>query len=172
MAEKIGTVRKGSEKKTKQEMLEAYQDAFKQLEEKRADELNPQKRLEEKAAAEAVKTAGALSPEEIDRGIGRLKADIGRMLAEVSERLAAEDGKFRSLEKAIETKQAEIQELYGIEKAAATLAALIESQNQKRREFEVELERQKAELAREVEVTRTEWDLEQKQHDQEIKGKR
>jgi hypothetical protein len=169
MSEKPIQSRKLTEKNTKQEMLEAYQALLKQLEEKRAAELNPERRLEEKRTEEAVKVAEPLSPEGVDREIGNLKADIGKMLAEVSDKLAAEAGKFKSVQKAIQSKEQELQELYGIEKAAATLAALIESQSLKRREFEAELAQQKEELAREIETRRAEWEKEAKLHEVEVK---
>jgi hypothetical protein len=70
-------------------MLEAYQVLAKQLEDKRAAELAPERRLEEKRAEEAVKVAAAVEPEGIDREIGQLKAEIGKFLAEISDRLAS-----------------------------------------------------------------------------------
>jgi len=169
MAEKITTAKKLSEKNTKQEMLEAYEQLAKQMEQKRAAELNPEKKMEEKRTDEAVKVAETLSPEGVDRAIGNLKAEIGRMLADISEKLAGEVGNYKSIQKAIESKASELQELYGIQKSAGSLAALIEAQNQKRREFEIELEDQKAELDREIETTRRGWEKEQKQREVELK---
>ncbi len=169
MTEKPTPIKKLSEKNTKQEMLEAYQALAKQLGEKRAAELNPERRLEEKKVEEAVKVAGGVAPDGIDRDIGGLKAEIGRMLAEVSEKLAAEAGKFKSLQKAVESKEGELQELYGIEKAASSLAALIEAQNQKRAEFEADMGRQQEELTRQIEATRAEWEKERKAHEAETK---
>src|SRR2546422_1448406 len=127
MAEKPAPVKKLSDKSTKQEMLEAYQSLTKQLEEKRAAELAPERRIEERRAEEAIQVATAVAPDGIDREIGNLKADIGKMLADVSDRLAAESARFRSIQKAVESKERELKELYGIEKAAVSLAALIEA---------------------------------------------
>src|SRR6476660_4812505 len=121
-------IKKLSEKSTKQEMLDAYQALTKQIEEKRASELAPERRLEERKAEEAVKVASEIQPEGIDREIGELKAQIGKMLADVADRLAAESTKFRSIQKAVSSKENELKELYGIEKAAVSLAALIEAQ--------------------------------------------
>src|SRR4051812_49197343 len=106
MAEKIAP-KKLSEKNTKQEMMDAYQTLLKDVEEKRSAELNPEKRSEEKKALESVKVASSLTPDEIDREVGALKGNIGRMLAEISEKLSSEVAKYRSLQKAIETKQKE-----------------------------------------------------------------
>ena len=169
MPEKPAPPKKLSEKSTKQEMLDAYQSLAKELEGKRASELNPEKRLAEKKSEEAVKVAEPLSPIGIDREIGNLRADIGKLLVDISEKLAAETAKFKSVQQAVESKQREIQELYGIEKSAVSLAALIEAQNQKRRDFEVELAAQKEELVRDIESTRSEWEREKKTHEAEIR---
>ena len=82
MPEKPIAPRKLSDKNTKQELLDAYQALAQQLEQKRAAELNPERQLQEKKADESIKTATTLAPEGIDREIGSLKSDIGRMLAE------------------------------------------------------------------------------------------
>jgi hypothetical protein len=169
MPEKPAPAKKLSDKNTKQEMLDAYQALTKQLEEKRAAELAPERRIEEKRVEEALKVANAVAPEGIDREIGNLKADIGKMLADVSDRLAAESARFRSIQKAVEAKERDINELYGIEKSAVSLAALIEAQNQKRMEFEIDMARAREELKSEMDFLRTAWDQEKKDHEAEVK---
>ena len=169
MPEKAAPVKKLSDKNTKQEMLEAYQAVAKQLDDKRQAELNPERQVEEKKAEEALKTAAAIAPDGIDREIGSLKTEISSMLAEVSEKLGVEAARFKSLQKAVETKERELRELYGIDKAASTLAALIEAQNQKRRDFETEMGQQRDELKREIEETRTEWQKERQAHEAEAR---
>ncbi len=161
--------KKISEKSTKQEMLEAYQALTKQLEEERAAELAPERRLDEKQAAEAVKVAAAVAPEGIDREIGQLKAEVGKFLGDISERLAAESARFRSIQKAVASKESELKELYGIEKAAVSLAALLEAQNQKRAEFEEQMAREREELESEIASLRGAWEQERKAHDAELK---
>ena len=169
MPEKPIPPKKLSEKNTKQEMLDAYQALVRQLEEKRAAELHPEKRLQEKQAEEAVAVAAGLAPDGVERALGNLKADIGQSLAQIAERMASEVTRFKAIQKAVESKERELQELYGIEKAAASLAALIEAQNQKRREFEIELSQQKEELTREIETTRADWEKEKKSHEAELR---
>jgi hypothetical protein len=169
MAEKTVPVKKLSEKSTKQEMLEAYQSLAKQLEEKRAAELAPERRMEEKRADEAVSSAMAVAPDGIDREIGGLKAEIGKMLADISDRLSTESARFRNVQKAVEGKEREIKELYGIEKAAVSLAALIEAQNQRRADFETEIKREREELQAEIESMRSEWEEEKKARETEVK---
>lgn len=169
MPEKSASVRKLSDKNTKQEMLDAYNAMAKQLEEKRASELNVEKRAEAKRTEEAVKVAEAVAPDSVDRDIGALKSEIAKMLAGVSEKLVAEAGKFRNLRQAVESKERELQELYGIERAAATLAALIEAQHQKKADFDAEMAKEREELEAEIAAARAEWAKEAKAREAEIK---
>ena len=169
MTEKPAPPKTLSEKNTKQEMLDAYRVLVRQLQEKRAAELNPEKRLQEKQSEEAVAVAAELAPEGVERALGNLKADIGQSLAQIAERMASEVTRFKAVQKAVESKERELQELYGIEKAATSLAALIEAQQQKRRDFEIELGQQKEELAREIESARVEWEKEKKGHDADLR---
>jgi len=162
MAEKPVPPKTLSEKNTKQEMLDAYRVVVRQLQDKRAAELNPEKRLQEKQAEEAVAVAAELAPDGVERALGNLKADIGQSLAQIAERMASEVVRFKAVQRAVESKERELQELYGIEKAAASLAALIEAQHQKRQDFEIELGRQNEELTREIESTRADWEKEKK----------
>jgi hypothetical protein len=169
MAEKSAPSRRKSDKSTKQEMLDTYQTVAQQLEEKRAAELAPERRAEEKRAEEAVRVATAVEPEGIDREIGQLKSEVGKFLANISDRLGSESGRFGSVQKAVQSKELELKELYGIEKAAVTLAALLEAQNQKRDEFETDMARQREELQSEITFLRSEWDKEKKTHEAEFK---
>ena len=169
MPDKPAPAKKLSDKNTKQEMLEAYQTLARQLEEKRAADLAPERRTEEKRTEEAFKVATAVDPEGIDRDIGALKSEIGKMLAVVSDRLAAESSKFRGVQKAVESKERDLQELYGIEKAAVSLAALIEAQNQKKSEFEEQMAQEREELEGEMNSRRSAWELEKKAHEAELK---
>ncbi len=63
----------------------------------------------------------------------------GKTLAQISDRLEEEIAKCKAGQTAIALKDKEIQELYEIEKSAVTLAALIETQNQRRQAFELEM---------------------------------
>src|SRR3989304_8945262 len=154
---------------TKQEMLEAYQSVSKQLEAQREAELKPEKRLEEKKAKEVIQVAESLSSEGVAREIGNLKIETSKTLAQISDRLEEEVNKFRAIQSAIVLKEKELQELYEIERSAVTLAALIESQNQKRESFESEMTEKKEALSQEIEVLRAEREKEKNDYEAEIK---
>ena len=154
---------------TKKEMLEAYNALLKLLQEKREAELKPELKVEERRAKEVIEVANSLSSEGVVKGISSLKLDMGKMLAQISDKLEDEVNKLNGIQKAIDIKEEELKELYEIEKSAATLAALIEAQNQKRREYESEMAMKEEDLTQEIEKTRAEWKKEKETHEMEIK---
>jgi hypothetical protein len=154
---------------TKQEMIQAYNTLLKQLEEKQAGELKPEKKIEEKKTKEAVGVAASLTTEGVGKEIAELKLEIGRTLTKIADQLEGEVNRFVAIRSAIAAEEKEIQELYEIEKAAMSLAALIEAQNQKRQEFTAEMETKKEILRQEIDTTRTAWEKEQEDHDAAVK---
>jgi hypothetical protein len=169
MEEKKFQPKKLSLSNTKQEMLEAYNAVLKQLEAQREAELKPEKRLEEKKAKEVIQVAESMSSEGVSREISNLKIETSKTLAQISDRLEEEVNKFRAIQSAISLKEKELQELYEIEKSAVTLAALIESQNQKRQAFEIEMAEKKEALSQEIEALRAEREKEKNDYEAEIK---
>jgi hypothetical protein len=154
---------------TKQEMLEAYNTVLKQLEAQREAELKPEKKLEEKKTKEVIQVAESLSSEGVAKEISNLKIETSKTLAQISDRLEEEVNKFRAIQSAIALKEKELQELYEIEKSAVALAALIESQNQKRQQFESEMAEKKETLSQEIEALRAEREKEKNDYEAEIK---
>lgn len=154
---------------TKQEMLEAYHAVLKQLEAQKEAELKPEKRIEEKKAKEVIQVAESLSTEGVTREISNLRIETGKMLAQISDRLDEEITKYKAVQGAITLKEKELQELYEIEKSAVTLAALIETQNQKRQAFESEMNEKKEALSQEIEALRAEREKEKSEYEAETK---
>ncbi|HUT83614.1 MAG TPA: hypothetical protein VMX95_03105 [Thermodesulfobacteriota bacterium] len=169
MEEKKSQTKKISMSSTKQEMMDAYSAVLKQTEAMREAELRPEKKLEEKKAKEVVQLADSLSSEGVAKEIGNLKIEIGKMLTQISDRLEAEVNKYRGIRNAIEFKEKELHELYEIEKSAMALAALIESQNQKRQTFESEMATKKEALNQEIETLREEWEKEKNDYETAVK---
>ena len=168
MAKKETPVRKLSIKNTKQEMLEAYKELSKQLKEKQMEELEPQARIEEKMEKESIAAADSLSLEGIGREVGNLKSEIGKMLAQLSNRLEEEIAKYENVKKATETREKELKEIYEIEKTSSSLIALLEVQRQKREQFEADMAEEKADHEQEMQMRRVDWDREVKQREAEL----
>ena len=90
------------------------------------------------------------------------------MLTQISDGLEEEVDKFRKIQEAIKVKEEEFTELYEIERSAETLAALLESQNLKRREFEADMGAKKEELSQETQTISLEWEKEKKEREEDI----
>jgi len=169
MDEKKTPPKKLSIANTKQEMMEAYQAAMKQLDEQKQLELKPEKKLEEKKARETVRVADSLSSEGVVQEISGLKIEIGKVLTQIGDKLEDEVGKFKAIQNAISLKEKELQELYEIEKSAMTLAALIEVQNQKKQQFETEMTVRKEDLDQAIQNLRFDWAKEKSEYEAQIK---
>ena len=154
---------------TKKEMLDAYKAVLQQLKERGKAELRPERIIEEKKNMESVKTADTLSSENVVNRVSSLRLEITKMLSDLSDKIEAEVSNYRDILNALELKQNDLKEIYDIEKQAETLAALIETQQKKREDFELDMTSQKASLISEIEKTRAEWDTEKKLHEEQIK---
>ncbi|MBS1252894.1 MAG: hypothetical protein MAG451_01937 [Anaerolineales bacterium] len=169
MANKEFKPKKISMRNTKKQILAAYGEILEHLEEKREAELKPERKIEERKIEEAVEVTDSLSTEGIVQGVSALRVETGKLLSQLSERLEEEVSTYRQVKTAVVAKEKELQEIYGIEKSALSLAALIEAQHQKRQETEAELAARKEELTREIETLRAEWGEEKRLHQAEIK---
>ena len=87
----------------------------------------------------------------------------------LSERLEQEVGRDDAVKRAIAEKEQELAEIYEIQKASSSLAALIEAQNLKKEEFEADMAARKEALTREIEEMRSEWQKEKAQRAAEQK---
>jgi hypothetical protein len=154
---------------TKQEMLDTYNDLLAQLETKRETETAPEQKVAEKAVKQVVSVADALTTDSIIRDISSLKAEVGKVLTTLSDRLEQEAGRYEAVKRAIIEKEKELSEIYEIQKAASSLSALIEAHNLKKDEFEADMADRKETLTREIDETRQEWQKEKAQRTAESK---
>lgn len=161
--------KKINEKTTKKEMLEAYHDLLHQIEDKKKQELDPEKVKEEKKNSKLVDEVKAITPDKVVATIAGLKKDISGKLDEISENLEGESEKLIKLQEAIKIKNSELNEIYEIEKNAFTLFALIESQKKKRDEFEELMAEEKEELEAEIIEIKESWKKERELYQSQIK---
>jgi hypothetical protein len=156
---------------TRQAMAETVADTEKAVAQRKETEAKPEERLAAKAVSEAVATADALSSDGVVRLISELKSTMARTLTQLSDRLEEEIGKYERVRRAIAAKDAELKEIYEIQRSASTLAAFLETQERLQQEMQQGYETEKEQLSREIETTRSEWEKEKKQHDLETKDR-
>ena len=150
MSEDQGQPEKLSMANTKKQMLQAYRSLLGQLQEKQAAEMNPEETVAERKRSKAVAVADTALSDCVGDQIASLKSEIGRTLNGLAEKLEAESAKYAEVKNAVALAQAELREIYDIEKAAASLAALIEAQKREREEFEAEMAAKREALESEI----------------------
>jgi hypothetical protein len=154
---------------TKKEMLSAFNELKKKLEEQAETELKPEKKKEELRKNEIVQAADRLTGEGTVTRINELKIEIGKMLTRISDRLEEEAVNYVKLKESIELKKKELKEIYDIEESTYALAALIEAQKQKKQVFEEEMASRKELLDTEINRKRLEWEKEKQVYELALK---
>lgn len=153
-----------SMKNTKAELLDAYNTLFDELKRKEEAALKPEKIKEEKQKNEVVKVADTIISNGAIKQIRELQESINKELTSLGEKMDKEAEEYLGLKNAISIKQKELEEIYGIEKEAMTLAGLLETQKIKKEEFDLEMTERKKQLEEEILQTRTEWQKEREAH--------
>ncbi|MCX5814037.1 MAG: hypothetical protein NT178_16065 [Proteobacteria bacterium] len=148
-----------SDKNTKTEILEAYNDLLEKMKEQKAMDVKAiKKEVEEK---ETVKKASQHSVEGIVQNMADLKLEIIKSMDGLGERLITEYKKLTELQQAIDVETKTIEDIYNIKVEAESLTALIAAQRDKRVAFEAEMEQKKADFDNDITQKRFLWKKEQ-----------
>ncbi|MFO7735051.1 MAG: hypothetical protein R6W70_02415, partial [bacterium] len=158
-----------SMRSTKKEILAAYNEVLEELKKKEQQTLRPEKIKEEKKQQEFVFSADKTMKTDIDTDITTLNRTIAEKLESIREQLNEQKKTYLNLTSAIDVKKKEINELYGIEKEAMSLAALLETQKHEKETFMQEMAEQKEKLENEMQTMRQQWKEEQVAHENELK---
>jgi len=156
-----------SDKSTKTEILEAYNELLTKMKEQKA--MDPKAVKKEAEEKELVRTASLSSIEDIVKRLASLKLDIVKSMDGLEKMLIEEFRKLSDLKMATEIENRTLEELYQIKAEAESLTALIAAQKEKKAAFEEELARKKAEFEEEITQRRLEWKKEQERFEQEKK---
>jgi hypothetical protein len=156
-------------KSTKQQLLAAYNEMRQQLEEKDKTQLKPEQKVQERKEAQVLAVAKETTAEGVIQKINQLKQEMARTLSDLGDKLAAEVEKYDQVQEAIAIKEKELKEVFEIDRAAGTLAALIEAQHREKEEFEREMAEERQQLEDEIESMREQWKVEKAEHDALVK---
>src|SRR5665648_522900 len=124
-------------KNTKNEILSAYEDALKKIQNLKTAE--PKQVQEEKQQQEVVKKASGNTTEGIVNGITALKLNVAKELDKLSELLTSEYKKLEDIQSAMRLEKQNLEELYQLSANADSLAAMLQAQKEKKALFEVEM---------------------------------
>jgi hypothetical protein len=134
-----------SMKNTKKEMLELIEKLNTEIKNKEKENLNPEKIKQEARQKSVVEDSDKIVDAALTTHIHQLKVSINKELTTLSDKLEAEAEKYENLKNAIEIKEAELNEIYGVEKATAELAIILEAQKTAKTDFD-NVMREKREL--------------------------
>jgi hypothetical protein len=169
MTKKNNDIPKITAANTKKEMLEAYAELTEKLKVQARQELQPEKTKEELRKKEVLTVAGTLTSEKVVEKINILKVEIGNALTDITAKLEEETRRYGTIKEAIAAKEKELNEIFEIEKSAYSLAALLESQKQKKLEFEAEMAKRRETLEEEISLTKATGDREEKAYAEALK---
>jgi hypothetical protein len=163
MADKKNSIPVVSMSNTKKELIDAYEQMKKQLVASEKDLLDAQKarELAEKDAAISV-AEKAVEADPVKR-IHELRSSLGKELLSLAEEFENEVETYKKVDEAVRLKQVELQTLYQIEGAASDLVVLIEAQNQRKSDFEVEMATTQQTFDLECKEKRDLWEKEKKE---------
>jgi hypothetical protein len=131
-------------KNTKSEILSAYEEMLKKVQEKKTDE--PKKVQEQQKQENLVKKAASLSNENIVKGIAGLKVELASTLDKLAENMVSEFRKFEDLQHAILVEQKNLEELYQLSTVSDSLSVMLLAQKEKKEIFEQETAIRKTEF--------------------------
>jgi hypothetical protein len=152
-----------SDKSTKTEILDAYNEMLEKLKEQKAmDGKALKKETEEK---EIVKKASQHSVEGIVKNTADLKLEIIKAMDGLGERLISEYKKLTDLLQAIEIESKAIEDIYKIKVEAESLTSLVTAQKEKRAAFEAEMDEKKADFDDDMSEKKLLWKKEQEEYE-------
>ena len=145
-------------KNTKNEILEAYEELLKKMNDKKTDE--PKKIQEMQKQEAVVKKAEGLSNETIIKGLAGLKVEITSSLDKLGEKFVEEFKKFEELQQAIQTEKKNLEDLYQLSANTDSLSVMLLAQKEKREQFEQEMAVRKVELDEKIRLEKERFEAE------------
>jgi len=154
---------------TKKEILEAYEALLKKYNDQAKAGFLAEDAKKLKEEKQLVDVAESSQKDDVVSGILGLKDSVTRSFSELADKLAEENQRYASVQKAIDIKQKELKELFDIETTLFSLTALLEAQKLKKAEFDEEMTREKEMHQEIIKETREQWEKEKQIHAQELK---
>ncbi|TCW41446.1 hypothetical protein [Laceyella sacchari] len=132
-------MRKVTEKDTKATILKALREAEKKIAELEKGKLDPVAETTAKKTAETITKANNIVEGNIEEKISDLSKSVTSLLSKISDDIKTQTANLQTVKEAIAIKEAELKELFGIEKQAHTLAGLVNAHQELKLEQEKEL---------------------------------
>lgn len=155
-------------KNTKSEIITAYDELLKQVEQNKSIKAEEQKG---QMKSDIVQKASSESAKDIIHEFAELKVQVNETLEKLSKQLLNAREKLSEIQEAITIEQARIKETHEIAVNANSLQALLLAQQKKKEEFERWIEAEKEKFRTEMAEKKASWAKEQREHEQAQKDK-
>ena len=156
-----------SARSTKATLLKEVERLQSQLQETRATALRPAEMKKQKRKKEVMAKTEGLSLDGVKKSVGTLAGRVQAALQDIETSLEEKVQELATVDESLNFKKEELQEVFGIETKAETLAALLEAQAERKETFEKEMTEKKQAFDEEQARLRKAW-LEEKQEHQRL----
>ena len=148
---------------TKKEILDSYHEMLKKIEILEQQKINPVKKKEDKKEMQILENADQLSIEKLKSNFTLLQKSLDKNVLEIFKEIEDYYINYENLKNANQIQKKQLQEFYEIEKNVNTLIALIETQNEKKNQYEQEMEAKKVHYETLITQLQEKWKLEKQQ---------
>jgi len=145
---------------TKATIMKEYKALLSKYNEVSKSQLNPAKIKKTKKKVATMEKANGLSLDKVGTSIETLRSRTNSALDQLRAELEGELGNLHTIREAIELQNEEINELYGINKEAETLAALVQAQADRKAPFEEEMKTKRETFNEDQTKAKKSWDEE------------
>jgi len=159
--------KKVSTTNTKAQILEAYDELMKKLEEKSND--NPKEVQQRNEERKTVDSAQKNTDKSILKDISGLKASFLDSIEKVQENLLLEYKKLSTIQEAIGIEKKNLEDLYGLSSNTDSLAAILLAQKENKQKFDEEMKETRDAFVSEMAELRSIWDKEKLERESQIK---
>jgi len=159
--------KKVSTTNTKAQILEAYDELMKKLEEKSND--NPKEEQQRNEQLKMVESAQKNTEKSILKDITGLKTSFLDSIEKVQENLLDEYKKLSTIQEAIDIEKKNLDDLYGLSSNTDSLAAILLAQKESKQKFDEEMQKTKDAFDREMAELKSKWDKEKVERESQIK---
>ncbi len=159
--------KKVSSSNTKAQIIEAYDELLKKLEDKSED--NPKEVQQRKEAIKTVESAQKNTEDGIVKDITALKTSFIESLGKVQDSLTGEYKRLADIQAAIKIEKNNLEDLYGLSTNADSFAALLLAHKESRERFDEEMKSAKEAFDAEMADSKAKWNKERIEREALIK---
>jgi len=124
-----------TEKNTKRDIMYAYNIALKEVKLSKEGKTNPRAASKISETRKVVATASKQTVADVVNGLATVRLEANSAISDLEEKLVAKKNQLDNIQKAIDAEEISLEEVYGIQREADSLASLLQAQDLKMEAF-------------------------------------